>query len=65
MKKKINIVLNRSDAGDRRIIEGLAKKYQTEIIAKIPYSKSIFSRTIKGEPIEDKNIDKIIKKLYQ
>jgi len=57
MKIKNNIVLNRSDTGDKKIIESLAKKHQIEIVAKIPYEKDIVSQYTKGRPITDKNID--------
>jgi len=54
------IVLNRSDIGDEKIIQNLAKRYNVEIIAKIPYKKEFLEKYSKGLPIEDKNIKKII-----
>ena len=54
------IVLNRSDIGDEKIIQNLAKRYNVEIIAKIPYKKEFLEKYSKGLPIEDKSIKKII-----
>jgi len=56
MKIKTNIILNRSDIGDEKIIKTLAKKYQREIIAKIPYSKEIVLKYAKGEPVESRQV---------
>jgi MinD superfamily P-loop ATPase/NifU-like protein involved in Fe-S cluster formation len=62
-KMKINtkIILNRSDIGDKAIIESLVKKYQTKIVAEIPYSKDIALKHAKKEAVENENIKKIIK----
>lgn len=60
---KANIILNRSDVGDEKLIEKLVHKYDTKIIAKIPYSKDIILKCAKGEPIENEIIDKIIEKI--
>ena len=54
------IVLNRSDIGDEKIIQNLAKKYNIKIIAKIPYKKEFLEKYSKGLPIENKNIQEII-----
>ena len=59
------IVLNKSDLGDKKLIEDIAKKYQTEIIAEIPYSKKILEAYSKGQPIENENINKIAKFLEE
>jgi len=53
------IVLNRSDIGDEKLIENLAKEYNVEIIAKIPYKKEFLEKYSKGLPIEDESIIKI------
>lgn len=53
------IVLNRSDIGDEKLIQDLAKKYNVEIIAKIPYKKEFLEKYSKGLPIEDESIKKI------
>lgn len=60
LKIKSYIVLNRADIGDKKIIERTARKYKTEIIAEIPYSKEIEKRYAEGRPIEHEAIEKII-----
>ena len=62
---KTDIILNRSDIGDKNIISNLVKKYHSEIIAEIPYLKDVILKSIKGEPFENDNIDKIVKKIKQ
>ncbi len=66
LSKKINIsvdiILNRADIGNQEIVISLAKKFNNKIIAKVPYSKDIILKYSAGEPVEDKNINKIIKK---
>ncbi len=57
------IVLNRSDIGDEKIIQDLAKKYNVEIIAKIPYKKEFLEKYSKCLPIEDESIRKIIEEI--
>jgi MinD superfamily P-loop ATPase len=61
LKKKCEIILNRSDIGIKKFIESLALKYKTKIIFEIPYSKKIVNSYSKGEPIFIKNILSIIK----
>ena len=65
MQINIDIILNRSDIGDKKIIKNLATEYQTKIIAEIPYLKEIVLKYAKGEPIENENINKIIATLKQ
>jgi len=55
------IILNKADIGDYGLIKDLAKKYETEIIAKIPYRREIAEAYSRGEPIEDEEINKIAK----
>ncbi len=59
------IILNRSDVGDKKMIEKIAQKHKTEIIAQLPYKKEILESYSKGEPIEDESIKKIVKILEQ
>lgn len=59
MKIKSNIISNRSDVGDEKFIQAVAKKYNTNIIVKIPYSKKIGLQYSQGIPIKDKNINKL------
>ncbi len=65
INKDINIILNRANIGDKKEIASLAKEFNTQIIAKIPYSKDIALRYSAGKPIQDKNIIKIIKNYVQ
>jgi MinD superfamily P-loop ATPase len=51
MNKKGNIVLNRSDIGDRKPIDSLAGKYRTPIILDVPFSKEIIDSYSEGKPI--------------
>lgn len=63
LKVPAKIVLNRADIGDKKLIEKIAKKYKTKIIAEIPYKKEILKAYSRGEPIREKNILNIIKEL--
>ncbi len=55
-----DIVLNRSDIGDRQIIVDLAKKYGLTIICEIPYSKEIVDNYSKGSPIIHEQISNLL-----
>lgn len=57
------IILNRSDIGDKKIIEKLAEKYNLKIICEIPYSKDIVDSYAKGIPIETQQISKILEEI--
>ena len=63
--KKLNIpykiILNKSDIGNKKLIQELAKEYKTKIIAEVPYKKSILKSYSKGEPIKENSIKNIIK----
>ncbi len=59
IKVKSNIISNRSDIGDESFIKAVAKKHNTKIIAEIPYSKDIVLQYSQGNPIKDKNINKL------
>ena len=61
MKIKTNIILNRSDIGDKKIIKMLAKKYNAKIIIEIPYSKDIVLKHTEGKAVELEKINNIIK----
>ena len=63
LKVPATIVLNRADVGDKELIEKIAKKYNTKIIAEIPYKKEILEAYSRGEPIKDKAINEIIEEL--
>ena len=57
IKVESSIISNRSDIGDKKLIEEIGKKYETKVVAEIPYSKDIVSKYVKGEPIKNKNIN--------
>lgn len=57
-----NIILNRSDLGDKKIVENLAKKYNKKITIEVPYSKEIVDSYATGKRIEEKNIKKLAQK---
>lgn len=57
---KSSIVLNRSDIGNREIIERTSKKYGSPIICDVPYSKDIVDKYAKGLPITNDQISKAI-----
>ena len=59
------IILNRATIGDKQLIKNLAKKYNTEIIAEIPYEKSIIESYSKGEVIDHESINKIARFLEE
>ncbi|MCK5282420.1 MAG: ATP-binding protein [Nanoarchaeota archaeon] len=60
LKKEKKIILNRADIGNKKIIEELAEKYNTEIAAEIPYSKDIIKAYSNALPIKSEAIEKII-----
>ncbi|NOR85779.1 AAA family ATPase [archaeon] len=55
-----NIVLNRSDIGNKQLITDLAKKYELKIVCEIPYSKEIVDNYSKGKPIINEQISKLL-----
>ncbi len=59
LKIPARIILNRADIGNKNLIGEIVKKYDTEIIAEIPYNKKILEAYSRGEPIKEKNINKI------
>ncbi len=66
MKKlgvKSKIVLNRSDISNKNKIIQTSKKFNSKIIAEIPYDKKIQKAYSKGEPIKHKSIKEIVKNL--
>jgi len=60
LKIDANIVLNRSDLGDKKIVQRLASKYNKKIVAEIPYSKKIVMNYASGERISDDNITRLV-----
>ena len=63
LKISAEIILNRADIGNKKLIEDIAKKYNTKIIAEIPYNKKILEAYSRGEPIKNKSIKKIAESL--
>jgi len=61
MNKKGNIILNRSDIGDKKIIDSLANNYKTRIVFEIPFSKDIINSYSNGESIIIPKILSVIK----
>ncbi len=59
LKVPAKIVLNKSTVGDKKLIQKIAEEYGVEIIAEIPYEKSIIESYSKGEPVKHKSIEKI------
>jgi len=59
LKIPAKIILNKSGFGNNKIIEDVAKEYETEIIINIPYDKEILKSYSKGEPIKNNNIKKL------
>jgi MinD superfamily P-loop ATPase len=64
-KLKLNplIVVNRSDAGDMKLIEDLFCKRKQKQIIKIPHSRQIINQYSKGIPIQGEFAEEIIKRL--
>lgn len=60
IKADSNVILNRSDIGDKKLVEEVSTKYNTKIAVEIPYSKNIILKYTSGKPIKDININKII-----
>ncbi len=65
LKIPINVVLNKAGIGNKKLIEDIAKKYKTSIIAEVPYKKEIIESYSKGIPIKEKGILDIIKWLQK
>ncbi len=57
--KKTSIIINRSDIGNKKLIQDISEKHDAKIIAEIPFSKEIVDSYSCGKPIEDKNISKV------
>lgn len=65
LKIPYKVILNKSDIGDKILIENLVKKYKTSIIAEVPYKKEILKSYSRGEPIKENSIKEIIKKIIK
>jgi MinD superfamily P-loop ATPase len=65
LKIKTKIFLNRADIGPKNLVEKIAQKHQTKIIAELPYSEEVQKLYAQGKPIENMAIKKIIKILQK
>ncbi len=63
LKIPTQIILNKSDVGNKELIGKLCKKFSIEIISEVPYKKSIMESYSRGEPIENSGINKAVKYL--
>ncbi len=63
LKIPSNIVLNKANVGDKNLIKRLASKFNTKIIAEVPYEKSIMESYSKGKPVSHKSIKKLAEDL--
>jgi MinD superfamily P-loop ATPase len=63
LKIPTQIILNKSNIGDKKLIEKLAKKFKIKIISEIPYKKSIMKSYSRGQPIKNLGINKAIEYL--
>ncbi len=63
LKIKSKIFLNRSNIASKKETQKISKKFKTEIIAEIPYSKKIQEAYSKGIPIKHKSIEKLAKEI--
>ncbi len=63
LKIPFEIVLNRSDVGDKKLIGKIAEKLGSEITSKIPYSTSIAEAYAKGEIVRDEHIRKLAQRI--
>ncbi len=63
LKVPTTVVLNRSNIGNKQLIEKIIRKYKTKIIAEIPYKKEILEAYSRGKPIKDKSITQIIESI--
>ncbi len=65
LKVPAKIVLNKSTVGDKKLIQDIAKEYCIEIIAEVPYEKSIVKSYSKGKPVKHKAIEQLAGELVK
>jgi len=65
LKIQTYVIINKSNMGNKKLIENLIRSYRTDIIAEIPYSKSIEISYSGGKPIEHESINQIARKIEQ
>jgi len=59
---KSKIIINRSNIGDSNMVKDLAKMYGVEIVAEIPYEKSILKDYSHGVPVSHPKIKEFVEK---
>ncbi len=59
------VILNKSDLGNRKLIQKIVKKYNTSIIAEIPYDRRIAEAYYLGKPIEGLNLKNILRQIVK
>lgn len=59
LKIPATVLLNKSNIGDKNLVETIANDFHVEIVGEIPYSKRIVDSYSKGKIIEDKMIVKL------
>jgi len=55
------IIINKSTVGSKKLIQDIAKKHKVDILAEIPYEKSIVKAYSEGKPIKHQSIEKVAK----
>jgi len=65
MEKESYLVINRADAGDRKLIERISKDRDVRIVGEIPYSKGIVDMYSSGRPITLGRVMDDIKKVVE
>ncbi|MFW6220317.1 MAG: AAA family ATPase [Nanoarchaeota archaeon] len=61
IKKKGKVILNRSNIGNKKLIESIVQKYDTRIVFSVPFSKKIINFYTKSKPIIVPKILSVIK----
>ncbi|MDI6644624.1 MAG: ATP-binding protein [Methanobacteriaceae archaeon] len=57
---KSKIIINRSNIGDSNMVKDLSKRYGVEILAEIPYEKSILKLYSQGAPVSHSKIKEFV-----
>lgn len=61
LKVPAKIIINKSTVGDKKLIQETAEEYGIDILAEIPYERSIVEAYSNGESVKHKSIEKIAK----
>lgn len=60
MKIPSQIIINKSDIGDEKLIKSVSKDYEAPIIQKIPYDREILKKHSRGQPVVHENIEELV-----